>query len=112
VAIISESLARRVWQNEEDAIGRRIKFGINDPRNDQPWLMVAGAVGDVKAKLISNDSRLAVFIASNNPVDTMDVVIRTSAHPLSLASVLRHEVSQLDPNLPGGRHQDGRSTFE
>ena len=101
-AVISESLARRVWRNEEDAIGRRIKFGVDDPMNDQPWLTVVGVVGDVKAKLTSKTPRLALFTAPTYSVDTMDVVVRTSAHPLSLASALRHEVSQLDPSLPAG----------
>jgi putative ABC transport system permease protein len=99
VAVISESLARRVWRNAEDAIGRRIKFGVDDPFNDQPWLTVVGVVGDVKAKLTSSAPRLAVFAAPTYSVDAMEVVIRTSAQPLSLASALRHEVSQLDPNL-------------
>lgn len=102
VAVISESLARRVWRNEEDAIGRRIKFGVDDPMNDQPWLTVVGVVGDVKAKLTSKAPRLALFTTPTFRVDTMDVVVRTSAHPLSLASALRHEVNQLDPNLPAG----------
>lgn len=107
MAVISESLARRGWRNEADAIGKRIKFGVDDPMNDQPWLTVVGVVGDVKGKLTSTAPRLAVFTASNNWVDTMDIVVRTSAHPLSLASALRHEVSQLDSNLPAGEIKTG-----
>jgi putative ABC transport system permease protein len=101
-AVISASLARRVWRNDEDAIGKRVKFGVDDPMNDQPWLTVVGVVSDVKAKLTSNAPRLALFTTSDNLLDTMDVVVRTSVDPLSLASALRYEVSQLDPHLPAG----------
>ncbi len=101
-AVISASLARRVWRNDEDAIGKRVKFGVDDPMNDQPWLTVVGVVSDVKAKLTSDAPRLALFTTSDSllDTDTMDVVVRTAVDPLSLASALRYEVSQLDPHLP------------
>jgi hypothetical protein len=101
-AVISASLARRVWRNDEEAIGKRVKFGVDDPMNDQAWLTVVGVVADVRAKLTSNAPRLALFTTSDNLPDTMDVVVRTSVDPLSLASALRYEVSQLDPHLPAG----------
>ncbi len=101
-AVISASLARRVWRNDEEAIGKRVKFGVDDPMNDQPWLTVVGVVSDVKAKLTSNAPRLALFTTSDHLPDTMDVVVRTPVDPLSLASALRYEVSRLDPHLPAG----------
>jgi putative ABC transport system permease protein len=101
VAVISEGLAKRVWPHE-NPIGRHIKFGVDDPMNDQPWLTVVGVVGDVKAKLTSQAPRLAIFTAPNNWVNAMNVLVRTSANPLSLANAIRHEISQIDPDLPTG----------
>lgn len=102
VAVISEGLAKRFWP-DENPIGRRVKFGVDDPMNEQPWLTVVGVVADIKAKLTSKSPRLAVFTIPNDAVNTMDVVVRTSVNPVSLASAIRHQVSQLDPNLPAGR---------
>jgi putative ABC transport system permease protein len=101
VAVISEGLAKRVWPHE-NPLGRHIKFGVDDPMNDQPWLTVIGVVADVKAKLTSQSPRLAVFTTSRNWIDTMSVLVRTSANPLSLASAIRREVRQIDPDLPAG----------
>jgi putative ABC transport system permease protein len=101
-AVISEGLAKRLWPYE-NPIGRHIKFGVDDPMNDQPWLTVVGVVADVKAKLTSKSPRLAVFTTHSDWVNTMDVIVRTSANPLSLAPAIRRQISQLDPNLPAGR---------
>lgn len=99
--VISEGLANRAWPNR-NPIGRHIKFGVDDPMNDQPWLTVVGVVADVKAALTSQSPRLAVFTTPENWVNTMNVLVRTSANPLALASAIRREVSQMDPDLPAG----------
>jgi predicted permease len=100
-AVISEGLARRAWPHE-NPIGRHIKFGVDDPMNDQSWLTVVGVVADVKARLTSQSPRLAVFTTPPDWVNTMNVLVRTPSNPLSLASAIRHEVNQIDPNLPTG----------
>lgn len=102
VAVLSESLARRFWPGE-NPIGRHVKFGVDDPMNDESWLTVVGVVADVKTKLTSESPRMAVFTTPANWVNTMDVVVRASANPLLLANAIRRQVRQLDPNLPGGR---------
>lgn len=102
VAVVSEALAKRVWPHK-DPLGRRIKFGVDNSINAQPWLTVVGVVGDTKATLTSNVPRLAVFTIPNDWVKTMNVLVRTPSNPLSLASAIRREVSQVDPNLPAGQ---------
>ena len=77
VAVISEALAKRVWQ-DGDPIGRRIRFGVDVPNNDSPWLTVIGVVADVKARLTSNSPRLLLFTTPRRGVDQMTVVVRTS----------------------------------
>jgi putative ABC transport system permease protein len=98
VAVISDGLAKRFWPNGH-AIGRHIKFGADDPMNDQPWLTIIGVVADVKAKLTSNSPRLVVFTIPADFVNAMDVIVRTSGSPAALAGALRHQLSQLDPNV-------------
>lgn len=100
-AVISEGLAKRAWPRE-NPIGRHVKFGASDSLNDQPWLTVVGVVADVKAKLTSQSPRMAVFTTPTDWVHEMNVVVRTSAHPLSMANAIRREVSRIDPSLPAG----------
>ena len=102
VAVISESLAKRSWPNS-DPIGRRIRFGVNIPNNNEPWLTVVGVVADVKAHLTSNLPRLLLFTTPDDWVNQMNVIVRTAGSPLPLASAMRHEIAQLDPSLPAGK---------
>ncbi len=101
VAVISEGLANRLWPGQ-DPIGRRVKFGADDPMNDEPWMTVVGIVADVKATLTSKSPRRAVFTTPAGWVSAYNVVVRTSVRPLALAGTLRRQVNQLDPDLPAG----------
>jgi len=98
-AVISEALTKRVWPHD-DPIGRRIRFGVDVPNNDEPWLTVVGVVADVKARLTSNSPRSLLFTTLQDWVNQMDVLVRTSGDGRLLASAIRHEVNQIDPNLP------------
>ncbi len=102
VAVISEGLAKRLWP-DENPIGRHIKFGVDDPMNDQPWLTVVGVVADVKATLTSRSPRLLVFTTPPDWMNAMNVIVRTSGNPLWLARELRQQITKIDPNLAAGR---------
>lgn len=97
VAVISETLAKRIWPHE-DPIGRHVKFGA--PMNDDPWMTVVGIVKDVKDRRTSTSPRAMLFTRLEDWVTDMNVLVRTSGDPLALASVIRHQVNQLDPSLP------------
>ncbi len=102
VAVISESLANRVWPHD-NPIGRRIRFGVDIPNNDEPWLTVVGVVPDVKARLTSNSARMLLFTTQPDWVNQMDVIVRTAGDPLLLASAIRHQITRIDPSLPAGK---------
>jgi predicted permease len=102
VAVISEGLAKRLWANK-NPIGRHVKFGVDDPMNEEPWLTVVGVVADIKTKLTSNSPRIVLFTVPPDWVNAMDVIVRTAGNPVALAGALRHQLSQLDPNLAVSR---------
>ncbi len=102
VAVISEGLAKRMWP-DQNPIGRHIKFGVDDPMNDQPWLTVVGVVADVKATLTSRSPRLLVFTTPADWMNAMNVIVRTSGNPLWMARELRQQITKIDPNLAAGR---------
>ncbi len=101
VAVISGSLAKRISASG-DAIGKRIRFGVDIPNNNEPWLTVVGVVGDVKARLSSNAPRLLLFTTPDDWVNQMNVVVQSAGNPFSLTSTIRHELAVLDPSLPAG----------
>ena len=102
--VISEAVAKRAWPHD-DPIGRRIRFGIDVPNNDEPWLTVVGVVADVKARLNSDAPRSLLFTTLPDWVNQMDVVVRTSGDPLLLAGAIRREINRLDPSLPVGKFE-------
>jgi predicted permease len=99
VAVISESLARRLWPNDPltSVIGRAIREG--DVTG--PLVEIVGVVGDVwlgsvERELLPQLYRPYHQRATNN----MSMVVRTSGAPAALASAIRSEVKKLAPNLP------------
>ncbi len=98
-AVLSETLVRRIWPRA-DPIGRRIKFGES---SSEPWLTVVGVVKDVKEQLASNSPRALLFTTPEDWVSDMNVLLRTTQDPLSLAPTIRRQVHRIDPSLPAGK---------
>jgi predicted permease len=101
VAIVSKSLAERLWPRA-DAIGRQFKLG-----GTHTFMTVVGVVNDTRSRGF-NDSpqptmyfpypqtpRSAYFLPR-----TMSLVIRTSGEPMMTANRLRDIVTSLDPTIP------------
>ena len=100
--VISESLAKRIWPHN-DPLGRRIRFGVDVPNNDEPWWTVVGVVADVKARLTTDSPRLLLFLTWQDWVNQMDVIVQGSGDPLQLSRAIRREIGRLDPSLPIGK---------
>jgi predicted permease len=98
VAVISQSLARKVWPNE-DPIGKRIQFGNMD--GDKRLLNVVGIVGDVREKLDS-DVRPTVYANSfqRPQSSSVSIVARANIGTAPLISGMRAELRSLNPELP------------
>jgi putative ABC transport system permease protein len=101
VVIVSETLARRFWPNQ-DPIGRRLKLGFSH----DPWCTVVGVVGDVRQFNLEDESALALYIPyaqAPSPflMQTLAVVLRTSADdPFNTATAARKAIATVDPDLP------------
>jgi putative ABC transport system permease protein len=110
VVVVNERLARALWPGQ-DAVGRRIRWGIDVPENRNPWLTVVGVIGDVvDGPLGSQPSVHAYEPFSQFPDAILDnipnafgrhvkVAIRTSADPRALASPLRAAIATVDREL-------------
>jgi putative ABC transport system permease protein len=92
VLIVSESLARGVFPNE-DPLGQRLLFGPTDPPRE-----IIGIVGDVSHRGLELRKRPTMYMPMH-ATGWKNLVIRTTTDPLSLASAVRREIKALDPDL-------------
>jgi putative ABC transport system permease protein len=98
VLIISETMARRYWPNE-DPLGRRVTVGSNS------WGMreIVGIVGDVKESALAEGARPEMYTPfPQTPWAFFTVVLRAKAAAASVAPQMRAVVSRLDPDQPPG----------
>ena len=103
--LISDSMAKLFWPNE-DAIGKRLTlyFFPNQAR------VVVGIVGDVKLYAVNETQRKATlyfplgqFSAPRGEAYRsfgMNLAVRTSAAPVSMASTVGLAIHEVDPEIP------------
>ena len=94
VAILSTTLARRYW-GDEDPLGKRFKLAI-----DGPWITVVGVCGDVVHNWF--DRRLDMLY---RPLDqqapySVAFAVRSVGNPTALAGDLRRAVGKADADQP------------
>jgi predicted permease len=98
VAIVSRSVARRFWPNEE-AIGKRIGYPY-----DSPWLTVVGVVPDTKQDSLRDTVSTSIYMPwrqrSRMSGAEMWVVVRSTAEPSSITASIRRIVAETDRTVP------------
>jgi putative ABC transport system permease protein len=95
VVIISQSMARKVWPNE-DPIGKKMVFGANGPSTE-----VVGLAGDIKRGGLDDPDDMATYIPLAQSLSGLFVIVaRSTADPAKLAGPLKGMVESIDKNLP------------
>jgi putative ABC transport system permease protein len=101
VAVISQSLARRYWPNE-DPVGKRIQFGSMD--TDKRLLHIVGVVGDVRNALDTEAGPMVYAYSLQRPqwwqVSSLSIVVRGTNQPQALIPSMRAAVEALRPDVP------------
>jgi putative ABC transport system permease protein len=100
VALISDSLARQKWPNE-DPTGHAIEFGNMD--GDLRLLTIIGVVGDVRERSLEKPPRPTIYVNyRQRPQATYNfsAVVRTAGDPASVIASARKIVRELDPDVP------------
>jgi predicted permease len=98
VVLVDDYMAQQLWPNQ-DPIGRRLHTGGADATT--PWLTVVGVVGRVKQYTLDGDSRIAMYFPHPQyAVRAMNVVVRSTQDPVTVAAAVRREIRELDPDLP------------
>ncbi len=93
VIIISDLLAREVFPNEEP-LGKRLILSMGkDP------FEIIGIVGDIRHRALESEPRAAMYLPTQQ-TPWMNVVLRTTVDPSTLAGAVRKEVQGIDPDQP------------
>ena len=103
VAIVSNSLAHRLWGGES-AVGKRIEVG------DAGWRTVVGVCGDVRHTGLESSDLSGFYLPERQwrQADSEAVlVVRTATDPAALASSVVHAVRAVDPAQPIQRVRTG-----
>ena len=98
VAIISETLARRYFPNQ-DPIGRQMRFGFS-PNSNVPREII-GVVGDLRDAVLSRKPGPMMYVPfAQAPLYGGEVVVRSSSSASSIAAGIRQTVHSIDKDLP------------
>ncbi|HYL62180.1 MAG TPA: ABC transporter permease [Candidatus Methylomirabilis sp.] len=109
VAVVSESVAKKLWPGQ-DALGKRMR-SVN---GNFPWITVVGVARDAHhaQRMDLNDAAAGIrplglgpqydvyFPYPQRPNQGMTLAVRTSADVGSVSKALRAAVLSLDPTLP------------
>ena len=99
VAVVSRSVAERLWPGE-DAIGKRFRRAVST----EPPFEVIGIANDVRAAGLDRPPAPILYVPlweRSPPIGS--IAIRTTAAPLSAAEILRTTIESLDPTVPVSR---------
>jgi predicted permease len=100
VALISQTLARLTWPNE-DPIGRQLQFGGMD--GDLHLLHIVGVVGDVRDDGLDVEPRPMVYVnyfQRPRYASQFTIVLRARGDPATLIAAMRREARALSPEMP------------
>jgi putative ABC transport system permease protein len=99
VAIISETMSRRLWP-DEDPLGKRIKPGRAD--SDAEWITIIGVAEDVRQFELTAQPRLQMYLSYSQPGFFVPghLVVRTEVEPAGLTAPVREAVWSIDKDQP------------
>jgi putative ABC transport system permease protein len=98
VAVISASLAKRIWP-DASVVGKRIRFGA--PDTSEPWRTIVGVAADIKQSPFDTESRPTAYVPFDQvPLASATFIIRTEGDPLGIAAAARAQVLSADSNEP------------
>jgi len=95
VAIVSEAFAR-LYFPDGNCLGRRVK-GLFQEKD---WTSIVGVVGDVRPWLESEASPEMYLSYLQAGAPTMELAVRTSGDPKTLAAAVRSQIASVDKDQP------------
>ncbi len=99
VAIVNALLARKYWPGE-NPIGKHLRF---ENKSDDPWFTVIGVVGDARQLGLREEMPALLYLPYEQfALPFTSVVVRSSLPSAAVGSLLKAQLSAIDPDLPFG----------
>jgi putative ABC transport system permease protein len=116
VAVVNETLAKRLWKNR-NPIGQRLRpsgSSVGGAAEDA-WHTVIGVAKDVRQRGVERPPGGELYLSLDQhgvAPPTMNVVIRTTLSPAALSRTIQRVVREVDAGVPVVRLRDMDSVFE
>jgi putative ABC transport system permease protein len=95
VVIVNQTLARRIW-GDENPLGKRLRLGHGDDVRE-----IIGVARDGKYLMLGEDPRPYFYVPLTQFYSSpVTLFARTQGDPLVLVPALRQVLAELDPHLP------------
>jgi len=102
VVIVNETLAQRIWPNE-NPLGKRVKFGFPEDYDaeSKPWREVVGVVNDVKMNGMDQAITMQTYLPySQLPNRSLGLVVRTERTAAVPAAAIEQAIHAIDKDVP------------
>jgi putative ABC transport system permease protein len=100
VALINEALARALWPEDHDPLGKRIRLDDAGPNPRQ----IIGVVKDARQREWAATPLPELYLPYlQTPASSLTLVVRTAGQPLALAPALQRALAAVAPRLPPAR---------
>ena len=97
VAIVNATLARRYFPGQ-DPIGKRVRFGDS---GDDDWITIVGVAGDSRNVGLNEPPTPLLYLPYHRfPLAFMSIAARSAAGAGVVASIVRSELKNIDPEMP------------
>jgi putative ABC transport system permease protein len=102
VAVINQYMAQHFWPNE-DAIGRRFKFGAADDTTSR-WYTIIGIAADIKHRQLTSTPDFQGYLPyRQGGWNSAAIVVRTRGEPTQATGTVVAELKRFDPTIPAFR---------
>ena len=96
--VVNETMAKRYWSSEANALGKRINLCSLDPA--PCWFSVVGVVGDVHQLNLESPQTCDVYFSGSW---TDHLIVRAAVDPVTLVPAIATVIHKIDPTLPIAR---------
>ena len=97
--ILSEALARKLFPNGEDPLGKSFRFG-----SQNEWRNIVGVAGDVKNNGLAAPADPEFYLPWKNEATgyyrSAHIIVQSAVNPQAIAKWIRSETAAVDPTVP------------
>jgi len=97
--ILSEALAKRLFPNGEDPLGKSFRFG-----SQNEWRIIVGIAGDVKNNGLAAPADPEFYVPWKNEAGgyfrSGHLIVQSAINPEAIARWIRSETAAIDPTVP------------